>query len=580
MAPGIGSGVQISLARGWPSKSFDSGRLFLWATITILGVIILPPFAYLLSTSLTVEQARAPAFFGFDNFEAAWSRSGFDIWRVTLIYAVGSSLLAIALGGLAAWLAARTNAYCRGFALVGALVSMSSPVIVKGIGWILLLGPNKGVVNEALRGLLGLQGVPIKLFGLGGMISIEAILWIPVVFLLLLPAFSAMNPALEEAASMSGAGRAQVIWRITLRLASPALIAVALLTFIRAMESFEVPLLIGSPGRVETLTTVIYDSIHAGFRPRYGEASAYAISLLALVVIPLLASNRLARDGGRFATIGGRGFQGARIDLGGWRAAAGVYLALIPLALVAPLAILFWASFLPIYEPPSMADFGRLSLNNYRSLLDRPQIIAGMRNGALTAGLAACLVVAIASIAAWLASRRREPSRRALDILCSLPLAFPGIVLGTAVLIEFLHLRFIPLYGTIGIMVFAFLVRFMPYGFRICHASLAGLHPELEEAARVCGASGLGVLSRVVAPAIMPAISAAWIYVFLNSIRDLSLPVALAGPRNPLIATTILDLWHDGKIPAVGAISILLAMLAAFLGWVFTWLTRREGNAI
>ena len=553
------------------------GGFLVWTLVALVGAIVLPPFYYLAKTSLTVERARTPTRFGLDNFWSVWTLGGVDLWSATLTYAIGSSALAIVLGTTTAWLVARTNARGRTAAIVGAFLSMSAPVIIKGIGWILLLGPNKGVVNEALRGAFGLTGVPITLFGLGGMIAIEAIIWTPVVFLLLLPTLGAMNPALEEAAAMCGARWPQIIRRVTAPLASPGILAVFLLTLIRSMESFEVPLLVGIPGRVETFTTAIYDTIRTGLRPRYGEASAFAMCLVLLAVAPLLLAHRLTRDGERFATIGGKSFRPARLDLGRWRVLAGVYLWLIPVSLVAPLLILLWASLLPIYEPPSLADLGRLSLANYRDLFAQPQTLAGLGNGVLVASLSATAVAALTFPLAWVVARRREPARWLIDGLASLPLVFPGIVLGTAVLIEFLDLRFIPIYGTIWIMVFAFLIRFMPYGLRFSHAAIAGLRRELEESARVCGASGLTVLRRVVLPLASPAVAAVWIYVFLYSIRDLSLPVILAGPRNPLIATVILDLWHDGKVPAVGAVSVVLATTATLLGWLFMRLARRHG---
>ena len=174
-----------------------------------------------------------------------------------------------------AWLIARTNVPLRQTVFVAAFLSLAAPLIVKGIGWILLLGPNNGLINVWLRAAFGLDGTPIELFGLGGMIFVEGLLWTPVALLLALPPLSAMDPALEEAALMCGASRWQTLARVTLPLARPAIFAVLLLSFIRALEAFEVPLLIGIPGGVITVTTALYQSMHSGFLPRYGEASAY-----------------------------------------------------------------------------------------------------------------------------------------------------------------------------------------------------------------------------------------------------------------------------------------------------------------
>jgi iron(III) transport system permease protein len=553
----------------------DPGRLLLWAMMLLTALIVLPPILFLVETSLTLEEGGQTSI-GLDHYLYVFNLSGWRLWQVSLIYAVGSSGFAIVIGVSSAWLVTRTNAYCRQVAVVGAYLSLAAPVMVKAIGWILLLGPNKGVFNEWLRAL-GVDGVPIDLFTLSGMTLLEGLLWVPIVFLLTMPALSAMDPALEEAAAMAGATPLQVLHRVTLRLALPGILAVFLLTFIRAIESFEIPFLIGTPANLQTFTTAIYRTIHRGFLPRYGEASAYSVLLVLVVALPLIGYYRVTRHAQRYATITGKGFRPARQNLGAWRVPAGLYLLLMPLTLIAPLLILFWASFLPIYEPPSAADLGRMTLANYTEVLTRPTTVAGLWNGIVVASLSSTAVTAFTFLLAWLVIRRREPERWLLDMLASLPLVLPGIVLGTAVLIEFLQVPAVPIYGTIWIMAFAFLVRFMPYGMRFCYAGIVSVHPHLEECARTCGAGPLTMLWRIVLPLAMPAIAAVWIYVFLSSIRDLSLPVMLAGPNNRLIAVAILDLWNEGKVPEVGALSILLALTATALGFAFMRLSSRYG---
>jgi iron(III) transport system permease protein len=544
-------------------------------SIVLAALIVCPPLLFLMDTSVTVETGGASSF-GLDHYAAVAGLSGWRLWRVSLLYAAGSSGLAILVGVSSAWLVARTNAYFRQLVVIAAYLSLAAPVIIKGIGWILLLGPNKGVINEWLRMLLGSTGVPIELFTLGGMILLEAILWSPVVFLLMLPALSAMDSSLEEAAAMSGASRWQTFHRVTLRLAFPGILAVLLLTFIRSLESFEIPLLIGGPGNLQTFTTAIYQTMHRGFLPRYGEASAYAMLLVLAVALPLAGYYRVTRQAQRYATISGKAYRAARIDLGALRLPGSLYLLLMPIALLAPLLILFWASLLPLYEAPSVADLAKLSWQNYYEVLSRPATLAGLWNGVVVAALSSTAVTGFTFALAWMVVRRREPARWLLDILASLPLVFPGIVLGTAVLIEVLQTG-IPIYGTIWIMVLAFLIRFMPYGMRFCYAGIVSVHTHLEECARTCGAGTFTVLRRIVLPLTMPAVASIWIYVFLYSIRDLSLPIMLAGPSNRLIALVILDLWNDGKVPQVGALSVLLALTAAALGWMFMRLTRRYG---
>ena len=558
-------------------RNADQGAFWLWGMIVLTALIVFPPILYLIETSFTIQKTGQQPYVGLANFTTVIDLSGWDLWRVTILYATGSSFIAIFVGVTSAWLVARTNAYMRQFAMIGAFLSLAAPVIIKGIGWILLLGPNKGVFNEWLR-WLGMTGVPIELFSLGGMIFIEGLLWTPICFLLTLPALTSMDPALEEAAATSGARLSQTFLKVTLPLAMPSILAVLLLTFIRSLESFEVPLLIGSPGGLQTFTTAIYDVIHRGYIPRYGEASAYSVLLIAVVAIPLILYYRVTRDSQKYATVTGKGFRPSRLDLGPWRIPAAIYLLIMPLSLIAPLTIMLWASFLPIYEPPQWSDLARMSLQNYKEVLVRPLTVDGMWNGTIVASISSCVVATFCFILAWMVVRRRESVKWMLDMIGSLPLVLPGIVLGIAVLIQFLHIRWIPIYGTIWIMVFAFLIRFLPYGIRFCYAGITSIHRELEESARTSGARTFTMLWRIVLPLALPAVAAIWIYVFLNSIRDLSLPVLLAGPQNQLIAVVILELWENGEVPELGALSILLAITVTVLGWFFMRLSQQYGT--
>jgi iron(III) transport system permease protein len=503
-----------------------------------------------------------------------------ELWTATIGFALGSSVMAILIGFTVAWLVARTNVPFRQTVFVGAFLSLAAPLIVKGIGWILLLGPNKGLINVWLRAWFGIEGVPIELFGIGGMIFVEGLLWTPIAFLLALPPLSSMDPALEEAASMSGASRWQVLRRVTLPLARPAILAVLLLSFIRALESFEVPLLIGIPGGVITVTTALYQSIHSGFLPRYGEASAYAVLLMVAVALPLYFYYRATKETAKFATITGKGFRPSRIDLGAWKYLCAAWVLIIPLSLAAPLILMLWASFLPLYTEPALADLGRMSFANYAAVVTREDTVSGIWNSILVGTGSATAVAACALVLSWVVVRRREAIRWLLDVIVSLPLVFPGIVLGIAILVEFLNLRFIPIYGTVWIVILALSIKFIPFGMRFCYSSLLSIDRQLEESARACGAGGFTVLRRIVLPLTMPAIVATWIYVFMHAIRDLSTAILLSGANNSIVSVVILSLWDNGEVPQLAALSILIAGSVTVLAMVFMRLSTRHNYRI
>src|SRR5690349_9867105 len=236
-----------------------SGEAAIVVLLVVVLAIVLPPFLFLIRASLTLGTEVAPRY-GLDNFVSVIAQSGAELWITTLVYALGSSALAIALGVTSAWLVARTDAPFRRITTVAAVLSLAVPVIIKSIGWIMLLGPNSGLINVMLRLAVGGEEGPIELYSLGGMIFVEGMLWTPVVFLLTLPVLGAMDPSLEEAAATAGADVRETFQRVTLPLMRPSIVAVFLLALIRSLESFEVPLLIGAPGNLHTLTTAIYQT--------------------------------------------------------------------------------------------------------------------------------------------------------------------------------------------------------------------------------------------------------------------------------------------------------------------------------
>jgi iron(III) transport system permease protein len=239
---------------------------------------------------------------------------------------------------------------------------------------------------------------------------------------------------------------------------------------------------------------------------------------------------------------------------------------------------MLWASFLPVYQPPSLADVASFSLANYRTVWTQSDTLAGLANSVSIGFCSATLVIALTFVAAWLIVRYRGTARWALDVMISVPLVFPGIVLGITILIQFLRLPMIPIYGTIWILVFAFLIRFMPYGLRFCHAAILAIHRELEECGRSCGAGVVTVLRRIVLPLALPGVAAAWLYVFLHTMRDLSLAVLLSGPHNQVIAVMILELWNNGEIPELAALAAPFAAGVTVLGVIMMWLSRRTGD--
>ena len=550
-----------------PSKAVWTDKsIFSLVVGAVLAVLVLPPLVLLLRGSFTHTASNGVTYFTAANFAKILSQRSFiHSASNSLLFALGSSALALVIGGGTAWLVERTNTPGKALAYVTTIVSLGTPYILYTSAWLLLL-ENSGPINAGWRALTGSSRL-FDVFGLPGMIFIEGLLWSPLVFLLLGATLRNANPELEEAARMSGAKARHVFGRITFRLALPALLALTLLVFIRALESFEVPALVGSPGRVHVLATDIYNTMELAMPPDLGGASALAVLLLMVVMVLLVFYGRLTRSAEKFATITGKGFRPRQIDLGGWRWLGTCVLVMnFLLLLVLPMLILLWASLLPFYEPFSIAALSHLTSMNYRHVLHSSRYLSLLENTLIIAAVAASAVMAIAATAAWL-SVRRAPGARIVDNLATLPLVFPGIVLGVAVMQVFLAAP-IGLYGTIWIIVWAFVINYMPYGVRYSFTGMLQVHRELEEAASIAGGGPLVTFRRVVVPLLAPSLIAGWLFVFLMSTRVLALPVLLSAPNSQTMAVAMFDLWGNGQGPELAALGLIwsVAMAAVALG--------------
>ena len=580
--------VDIAMKTQSPSQGAQRLRRLLapgdkrWFSLVIglvLAVLVLPPLLFLVQGAVTTAAPDGSLVFTLERFGAILGQRGFAQSAAnSFLFSLGSAIFALLLGGVMAWLVERTNTPLKPLAYLTTIISMGTPYVLYVSAWLLLLAKS-GPINTWYRQVSGTSDVLINVYGLGGMILIEGLLWSPLVFLLLGATLRNFNPELEEAARMSGAGPWATIRRITLRLSLPSILALAMLVFIRALEAFEVPALVGLPGRVHVLTTDIYDTMHLSMPPDLGSASALSVILLVLVSVLLYFYGRLTRNAERFATITGKNFRPNRLDLGVWRyAAAGLLVLNFVLLLVLPLIILVWASLLPFYQTFSWAAFARITPDNYRNVLNSSRYISLLGNTFVIALVTATAVMLIASFTAWL-SVRKAPGAAALDQMATTPLVFPGIVLGVGVMQLFLEVP-IGIYGTIWIIVWAFAINYLPYGVRYSFAGMLQVHRELEEAAAVAGASPVTGFRRVVMPLLSPSLIAGWLFIFLLSTRVLSLPVLLSGPSSQTMAVAMFDLWGNGQGPELAALGLLWSLAMTGIAITFYAIARRSGVGV
>jgi iron(III) transport system permease protein len=467
----------------------------------------------------------------------------------------------------------RTDAPGRDYVFLGVIVSLGVPHVLYTVGWLLLLG-KAGPVNDLLHALSGGIAAPVNVYSSWGMILIEGVGFVPLNFLLMSAVLKAIDTSFEEAAMASGASPWRTFRSVTLPMCLPGVLALLLLDFMRAFESFEVPALIGLAGNITVLTTNIYLSVKQPGAASFGISGAYSVCLMLIMMLLLLWYNRLSRSAHRFQTISGKGYRPRVVNLGHWRwVASGILLALFLLVIVLPIGMVIFASIQPFYEGLTVASFDRLTLANYRSVLAPGAFRDAIWNTLILGAATATLVVPITALCAWLAVRRR-PGAWILDQIATVPLVFPAIVIGVAFLNVFVRVP-VPLYGTLFSVIIAATVRFLPYGMRFAYAGVLQIHPDLEDASAVAGARNARTFLRVVLPLVSTALFGCWLFVFMAASREVSLPLLLAGPGVEILGPTLFDLWQNGQLTELAAMGVLWVALMTVASACFHSVTRR-----
>src|SRR6266508_4043510 len=322
--------------------------LFAASLVALLWIVVPPMLALARASVMVGERPGRAGRLSLEAYaEILGSSDLLELVVTTVAFAAGSTIVGLILGGTLAWCVERTNAPLRQLAYPAIFVSFAVPGIVRAIGWIFLLGPRTGTINEIFRAITGSEGVLLDVFSLPAMILVEGVFWIPLVFLMMAASFRSMDPSLEEASLVSGAATWRTIRRITAALALPSVLSVLILTFIRSVQAFEVPLLLGVPGKSYTVTTEVYLSVNSTIVPEYAYSSAYGVLLVAFLIAGIALYGRATRRASSFATITGKGFRPRVLDLGRGRwVVTAIVLAILSLQFL-PIIWVTVASFLP-----------------------------------------------------------------------------------------------------------------------------------------------------------------------------------------------------------------------------------------
>jgi iron(III) transport system permease protein len=488
----------------------------------LVSALVLVPVAMLLYTSVRVEEFGEPAYFSLKNYtEFVLSPRILRSIGNTLVVSTGATLVAGFFGITLAWIHARTNTPGRRLLEPLTLVPFFLSPYVGAIAWSYLAAPRVGMLNGWLRALLGLETDPLSVYNRWGIVWVLALFFTPVMYLFVIGSLRRMDPALEESARTSGSGILQATRRVTLPLATPGILSGAILVFVSSAGEFGVPLALGSPFKIETMTTQIYN-LTSGSAIDYNASAALSTVLAALTLAFIFVHRRIVVPRG-YTTITGRGYRPTLLDLGRWRyAALGFNLVYVLMAVILPLLALFLVSISVRWE--GRFDPRALTLANYAYVFTYPLSARALWNSLKLAVAGATICMALALLVGFAIHRGRARGRAALDLVSSLPVGFPGIVLAMGVLITYIQS---PLYSTLGILLVGYVTRYIPYGQRMVSSVLLALSPELDQSSRTSGASWLTTVRRITLPLLKPGIVAGWLLLFVIFLREFPISVLL-----------------------------------------------------
>ncbi|MBI4318832.1 MAG: iron ABC transporter permease [Chloroflexi bacterium] len=558
----------------------DVGRLVLLAPAFLLGALILLLLFVILWMSLRTGLPGDAGPITLQNYEQVFTDPfTLRVLLDTLAFTGVTMVVVVAFAVPMTLLMGRTDLPFRKVFEVLIGIKILIPSFLVAMGWVLLLSPRNGLINVWLMGLLGLDKAPFSIYSVAMMGYVQGLGFTPLAYFMLAAAFRSVDPALEEASRISGGSSLQTIFRVTLPTTLPAIVATFIYVAMVTFAVFEIPGVIGPPLRIYVFSTAIFRATNPerGL-PEYGLAGAYGSIVLIIGLILSYFYLRTIGASHKYAVVTGKGYRPRLIELGKWKWLALAFMALyfIP-ALLFPFLILVWISLIPYLQVPSAASLATVSFARYLQVGDivtlRPLL-----NSIFLIISAPTLVIALSAIISWLVVRSQMRGRRVLDTVAFLPHTIPHILFAVSLAYLALILReYLPLYGTIVIILIAQIVAYVSFGTRTMNSALIQLHPELEEAAKMAGASLPNTLWKITIPLVRHAVANGWVWLALLSFREVTMAVTLmTSEDNSVLTTQIWRTWSQGRLPEAAALGVVIF----FVMTVFVAVARGIGRRI
>lgn len=542
------------------------GKVVQYGIFILLALFVLAPIVPILYQSFRDRPLyEAGGLLTAGNYVKLFTDAGFgQVVLNTAIFAVGTTVLTLVIAIPMAVLVVRTRLpFGR---LLG--LSMQWPFFISslilGFGWITLYGP-AGFISVQLRELLGF--VPWNLYSLGGMAVTEAVGLAPIAYVFCANALRQSDASLESAARVCGAGPVRILFQVVVPMLRPPIVYSSILIFSMSLETLSVPLLYGTPVRIEVFSTFLYTNGLQSISPDYGILGAASTLILAVTIGTVAIQAKVLKNAQRFISVRGKATRPRLLDLGWirWVAAAAIVIYVIFGALLPILGLVF-RSFTMIFTP-LQNPFDTLTLSNYQRVFTFPVYVQSITNSVTVAAVGAVLVSVLALLAVLVARRSPFKFARSVEYLALAPQAMPGIIVGIGFFWAF---ALTPgggwVQGTLMAVIIAFGLRALPTAFGSIAPAIMQIGRELDDAARTSGADWFGTFFRILRTLLRPAFVGALILVFVTMMKEYSAALFLSSANTGVIGTTMLDLWVQGNTGSVAALAtIQIAITAVFV---------------
>lgn len=530
-------------------------------TCALVALLVGIPLLALVYGSLRTEAPGMSGTWTLANWAGLISSGVIGSFTTTIAIGLASSLIAAVVGTAMALIVYRTD--FRGGGIVSALVGISFflPSFILAMAWIILASPG-GIINGLLEQVAGVASLRVDAYTVSGIVFVIALHQVPFVYLLMRGPIIGMDATYEEAARTAGASIPSMLCRVTLPLLAFSLTSATVLCFVLAIEQFAIPAMMGIPGQVTVLATQLYLLVRFP-PPNYGLAAAVGLSLSVLTGIAIWLQRRIAH-GNRLVVTTGKAGQLTTIPLGRWTwAAHALCWGYLTLALFLPVVILAYVSVLKFFAANPFQ--GAYTWRNYTFLFGSEAALRSLWNTLIVSGLGAAIGVLLAWLIAYFTLRQKPPGHRWLDFVASLPIGVPGIVIGLGLLWAYAYLP-LPLYGTLAILIVAFVTRFLSYATESMSGRMVQIDRSLEEAAWTAGATRLQGLRRIMVPLTLPSLQGAYALLFMAFFREIASAVLLSSAQSEVLSTSIWAFFEQANWGQASALSLIsMVVVCAFL---------------